>query len=331
VSVAGSPGTPTWDARSSLSWPNGNATNSRRITTASVSTSHGRRQGHAPRVARPRSALGPDRGRPPPGGALFPVECDLHGPANVQYLHARETLVVPLDERSRCILGTRATDHVTHRVNGVELQPDEHVRAAFPAGIVQQSRGDEIVDSTGSARRVSRSSEIGVLLRENNHEAFEAAVRANPRRATRYLVGRLCSADPTEKWRAVHALGDLARDPSLMPAEQLEDLLRRFLWALNDESGAVPFGIPEAMAEVLAARPDLHATYIPVLGSCLDSDDLSQVGVIEQGVIWGLGRLGRATAQYAPDAIEVLRQVASNHPDLDTRRLAEQALRAIQA
>jgi hypothetical protein len=178
---------------------------------------------------------------------------------------------------------------------------------------------------------VTRSRELSLLLREGERDAFEAAVRANPRRVTRYLVGRLCSADPAEKWRAVHALGDLARVPALLPADQLEDLLRRFLWALNDESGAVPFGIPEAMAEVLTAHPDLHATYIPVLGSCLDSDDLSQVGAIEQGVIWGLGRLGSATARHAPHAVEALRTVASSHPDLETRRLAAEALRSVLA
>jgi hypothetical protein len=191
--------------------------------------------------------------------------------------------------------------------------------------------GDEIMDSSGSAKRVTPSHEMGRLLREGDRDAFEAAVRANPRRATRYLVGRLCSADPTEKWRAVRALGDLAHDPALLPADQLEDLLRRFLWTLNDESGAVPFGVPEAMAEVLAAHPELHAAYIPVLGSCLDSDDLSQVGAIEQGVIWGLGRLGSATAKHAPHAVEALRTVASNHADPETRRLAAEALRATQA
>ena len=32
------------------------------------------------------------------------------------------------------------------------------------------------------------------------------------------------------------------------PADEvLRELLRRFVWALSDESGATPFGIPEAM------------------------------------------------------------------------------------
>ncbi|MBN1608401.1 MAG: hypothetical protein JW940_17350 [Polyangiaceae bacterium] len=183
---------------------------------------------------------------------------------------------------------------------------------------------------TQGRKRVSESSEIGVVLEEGDHEALQAAIRAKPRRVLRYLVGRLCSADPTEKWRAVRALGHLALDPTILSTAQLEELLRRFLWALNDESGAVAFGIPEAMAEVLLARPELQAKYIPILGSCLDSDDLSQVGAIEQGVIWGLGRLGSATAKHAPRVLEALRQVASNHADPETRRLAAEALRATE-
>ena len=168
------------------------------------------------------------------------------------------------------------------------------------------------------------------LLNDEDYDALAAAAGTNLWPVLRYLVGRLCSADQAEKWRAVRALGRLTRDPTLVPSRPVEELLRRFLWALNDESGAVPFGIPEALAEVVAGRSELHARYIPIFGSYLDSDDLRQVGVIEQGVIWGLGRLGNAVAEYAPHAVEALRRAAANHPDRDTRRAAELALRATE-
>jgi hypothetical protein len=175
----------------------------------------------------------------------------------------------------------------------------------------------------------SKPRDLGALLADEDHEALAAAAAANLRRVLRYLVGRLCSADATEKWRAVRAIGRLTGDPALVSEGQAEELLRRFVWALNDESGAVPYGVPEAMAEVLASRPELAGRYLPILGSCIDTDDLGQAGVIEQGVIWGLGRLGRSVLEHAPHAVEALRRAAADHADPEARQAAMAALRAI--
>jgi hypothetical protein len=171
---------------------------------------------------------------------------------------------------------------------------------------------------------------LAQALQSEDHRALLAAAHARLGRTLRYLVGRLCSADETEKWRAVHALGRLVADRSLVSDSQVEELLRRFLWALSDESGAVPYGIPEAMAEVLLSRPEHQDRYVPILGSCVASDEMCQTGAIERGVLWGLGRLGRATADHAPHALEAVRWAASHHPSEKTRRVAEQALGAVE-
>ena len=128
----------------------------------------------------------------------------------------------------------------------------------------------------------------------------------------------------------MRAIGRLTSDRALVSESQAEELLRRFLWALNDESGAVPYGVPEAMAEVLARRPELAASYLPILGSCIDNHDLGQAGAIERGVIWGLGRLGRNVLEHAPHAVEALRRTVAHHPDPDTRQAALEALKAIE-
>ena len=172
--------------------------------------------------------------------------------------------------------------------------------------------------------------DLAVLLAREDHPALATLAATRLWRVLRYLVGRLCSADESEKWRAVRALGFLAGDPARVPKGQLTKLLSRFVWAFNDESGAVPLGIAEGMAEVLAVRPELQKCYIPILGSCLTSDDMFQTGPIERGVLWGLGRLGTAVAHYAPDAVEAVRRAASDHPESETRRVAQEALRAIE-
>jgi hypothetical protein len=172
--------------------------------------------------------------------------------------------------------------------------------------------------------------ELAVLLTREDHQALATLATTRLWRVLRYLVGRLCSSEESEKWRAVRALGFLASDPERVPRAQVMKLLNRFVWAFNDESGAVPLGIAEGMAEVLAVRPELQERYVPILGSCLTSDDMFQTGPIERGVLWGLGRLGSAAALHAPDAVQAVRSAASDHPESETRRVAQEALRAIE-
>jgi len=145
----------------------------------------------------------------------------------------------------------------------------------------------------------------------------------------RYLVGRLYSHDEDDKWRAVRAIGFLVDQPDLVDHEATRELLRRFLWSMSDESGGVPFGIPEALGEVLARRPEFRDEFAPILGSMLTSEDMLQTGPIERGVVWALGRLGPAAAEYSPEAVEVLRDMAISHEDQRTRQVAADTLHAV--
>ena len=110
---------------------------------------------------------------------------------------------------------------------------------------------------------------LAELLEQGEIDTIAAFARGWPVRVVRFLTGRLYSADEAEKWNAVRALGAVCADRNVMPPAKLLDFMRRFFWALSDESGAVPFGVPEAVGEVLAQRPELHKRFLPVLCSML--------------------------------------------------------------
>ena len=76
---------------------------------------------------------------------------------------------------------------------------------------------------------------------------------------------------------------------AVVPAARLQDLLRRLFWALNDESGAVPYGVPEAIGEILAVRPACQREFLPVLCSMLTHEEMIQTGPIERGIVVGTG------------------------------------------
>jgi methylated-DNA-[protein]-cysteine S-methyltransferase len=171
--------------------------------------------------------------------------------------------------------------------------------------------------------------EVETALKHEDHQALLHLAGKQCSRLLRYLSGRLCSADEGEKWRAVWGLGVLAGDGQLVSQDQATDLLRRFFWALNDESGAVPWGAPEAIGEILAVRPELRDTFLPMLCSLVTDEDMLQTRAIERGVLWALGRVGPPVARCAPEAVEALRVAAATHPDRETRQVAARSLAAL--
>jgi AraC family transcriptional regulator of adaptative response/methylated-DNA-[protein]-cysteine methyltransferase len=132
------------------------------------------------------------------------------------------------------------------------------------------------------------SADCRALLENEDYAGLVRLARAQSGKVVRYLSGRLYSADEVEKWRAVRAFEHLA---PVLTEEKATELLRRFFWALNDESGAVPYGVPEAIGAILAVRPELQAQFLPILRSMVTEEDMLQTGPIEKGVLWALERI----------------------------------------
>lgn len=171
-----------------------------------------------------------------------------------------------------------------------------------------------------------QESDIRAILEQEDPVALLHLARSQTGRLLRYLTRRLGSADEKEKWRAVWGLGVLVGEKQLVSQDQATDLLRRFFWALNDESGAVPWGAPETIGEILAARPELQGTFLPILCSLVTDADMLQTGPIERGVLWALGRVGPAVARCSPEAVEALRTASETHPERETREIAARSL-----
>jgi hypothetical protein len=146
--------------------------------------------------------------------------------------------------------------------------------------------------------------------------------RRGPAKTLRYLTSRLSSADAALKWQAVRALAAVTGDREGISENRIRALLRRFVWLLSDESGNVPFGVPEAFGEVLVAHPEFQAEFLPLLCSLAYHPERIQTGPIEQGVFWALGRVGPPAAACSPEAVEAVVRAAHQHPEPQTRSIA---------
>jgi hypothetical protein len=126
-------------------------------------------------------------------------------------------------------------------------------------------------------------------------DRLSAWLRFPPRRLIGPLLSFLCSPDDLLRWRAVRALGLAASRLAGEDLESAREVMRRLAWSLADESGAIGWGAPEAMAEIMLHHRGLAAEFAHVLvsyvgeGETRPDDDL-----LLPGVLWALGRLGPA-------------------------------------
>lgn len=117
------------------------------------------------------------------------------------------------------------------------------------------------------------------------------------------LFSLLLDRDELVRWRAVEAFGrTVARMASgAAPGEGLEQarvILRQCLWRLNEESGGLGWGVPEALGETLARHERLAGEFHRMLASYVREEGQGEGNYLEhvpmrRGVFWALGRLSQ--------------------------------------
>ncbi len=121
------------------------------------------------------------------------------------------------------------------------------------------------------------------------------------------LFSFLYSLEEQVRWRAVSGMGAVVCRLAEMQMEPARIIMRRFMWNLNDESGGIGWGSPEAMGEIMALNPKLADEYAHILISYIrpDGNFLEHAG-LQRGVIWGVGRLAHARPQLVADSASFL-------------------------
>ncbi|MCL4810929.1 MAG: hypothetical protein KJ061_00515 [Vicinamibacteraceae bacterium] len=150
-------------------------------------------------------------------------------------------------------------------------------------------------------------------LQSGDHAAVAAGVAADPR-VVRHLVARLWDGEPAVRSAAVRGLGEAARHH---PALALE-VVRGFIWALNDESATNAGAVLAALGEMGRAVPTLVAPFLGAIVSHLDDEGL-RVELIDALT---------AVATVAPDCVAPYRAAVAEAAD-GTRPGERRALAAL--
>lgn len=106
------------------------------------------------------------------------------------------------------------------------------------------------------------------------------------------LVRLAYNKETLEGWRAIKAVGLLAREIVKSDPVFLRETCRKLLWSLTDESGGIGWAAPELLGEIVSADPSRYSDIIPLIAEAYFVEE----DVFRSGVVYALARI----AETAP-------------------------------
>jgi hypothetical protein len=168
-----------------------------------------------------------------------------------------------------------------------------------------------------------------LLCSDESEAGLSELFQLPPRQLINPLLSFLCSPDELTKHRAVALVGKVVAEMAAQDMEGGRNIMRRLMWSLNDESGAIGWGAAEAMGEIMARHEQLAEEYFRILVSYIREDGCRlEHDLLECGVLWGLGRLAQARPHLLADSVcHIVPYLTSSVPD--QRGLAAWVLRLL--
>ncbi len=149
-------------------------------------------------------------------------------------------------------------------------------------------------------RRRRVKEEVLTILADREQERVRQRLQVYPTsQLLPPLFASLCHLDQRVRWNGVFAFGRVVPALAVDDPEAARVVMRRLLWSLNDESGGIGWGAPEAMAEILCHSSLLRREYRHLLFSYMREDgpepfqegNYLELPFLQRGLLWGIGRL----------------------------------------
>lgn len=146
-----------------------------------------------------------------------------------------------------------------------------------------------------------------ILKQEDFEKNINLIHQFPPLKVVNVLFSLLVTTDENTKDRVIKAFGEVVSKLAEENLETARIVMRRLMLSLNDESGGIGWGSPEAMGEIMARNEKLAEEYHKILisytpdgGNYLDFEDL------QKDVIAGLKRLSRVRPNLVKEVEHLL-------------------------
>jgi len=142
-----------------------------------------------------------------------------------------------------------------------------------------------------------------LLNQGDSDKALAEMGRLPPRKIINPLLSFIQSGNEKVKWGSVKAIGHVVGQLADRDLEAARVIMRRLMWTLNDESGGIGWGSPEAMGEIMAIHRGLAQEYAHILISYArqDGNYLEHEG-LQRGLLWGIGRLSETRPELVRES-----------------------------
>ncbi|MCP4719355.1 MAG: hypothetical protein GY860_07845 [Desulfobacteraceae bacterium] len=138
--------------------------------------------------------------------------------------------------------------------------------------------------------RRTRKKVSGILRKSLQMEALTLLELIPDEQLIGHLFSHFYVNDELIKFRSITAMGELGLRLATKQMEKARILMRRIMWNLNDESGGIGWGSPEAMGQILCKSPELAMEFKSILFSYLDpKGNFIEHHALQRGVLWGIG------------------------------------------
>jgi len=145
-----------------------------------------------------------------------------------------------------------------------------------------------------AGRRALRVEVEGSLRSKDLDQTLDALLKRPPMPIINTLFSLFLNPEPLIRWRAITAMGGMVARLAEADLESARVVLRRMIWQLNDESGGIGWGCPEAMGEVLARDRRLAAEFAHILTSYVREDaNFLEYEPLRAGAVWAIGRVAQ--------------------------------------
>jgi len=148
---------------------------------------------------------------------------------------------------------------------------------------------------------------LELLSKDNFDLALSELNRLPSGRLINALFSFLYHTDEYVKWRAITAMGSIVAEIADKNIDQARVIMRRLMWNLNDESGGIGWGSPEAMGAILSRHEGLSKEYAHLLLSyAMEDGNYLEHEMLQHDLLRGIGRLSQVRPELVKESVPYL-------------------------
>lgn len=125
------------------------------------------------------------------------------------------------------------------------------------------------------------------------------------------------------RWKAIEAMGFLAKERAQNDPEYFADIIRRHVWAMNEEGGNLSWSAPEIIGSIIVNQPDLYGEFATIMiGAAIDE------AIFQKGMFWSVAQIGKVNKELIEYFLPRLKEFLHHH-DPQLVKNAQETLKEI--